>query len=425
MDKFYHSWGNHPDSHPKFIHYLNWRTEAFPIINTELNYLPFGNGRSYGDSCLNNEGILIDTQYLNKFIAFDTDTGILQCESGVLLADILQLIVPQGWFLPVTPGTKFVTLGGAIANDVHGKNHHIAGSFGCHVKQFELLRSDNTRLLCSPANNAEWFSATIGGLGLTGIVTWAEIQLIKINNPYFVTYTKTFSTLDDYFAINAATETNYRYTMAWIDCLHAKRGVFMAGNHASYNPLLNIKSRKQHSIIYLPIMHRVTAKLINTAYYLRQSLIKTQQQVHYEPYLYPLDQVHFRQRAFVQHQSVLPIADSTVVLKEMLRIISKSTEVPYIAVLKTFGNIPSLGMLSFPRNGTSLAVDFVWRGASTYKLLQQLNQLVMNANGAIYPAKDAHMSANNFAQFFPQLNKFVQYVDPKFSSDFWRRVGMH
>ncbi len=146
---------------------------------TTVLFLPFGNGRSYGDSCLNHNETLVLTRKLNHFISFDPSSGILCCESGLLLSEILRLIIPQGWFLPVTPGTKLVTLGGAIANDVHGKNHHNAGTFGCHVIEFELLRSDKGRLICSPRSNKDLFSATIGGLGLTGIITWAKLRLLR------------------------------------------------------------------------------------------------------------------------------------------------------------------------------------------------------------------------------------------------------
>jgi FAD/FMN-containing dehydrogenase len=152
------------------------RHSALPLP-AEGSALPFGNGRSYGDSGLNPGGALIMARQLDRFICFDAATGVLRCEAGVLLADILKLVLPQGWFLPVTPGTQFVTVGGAIANDVHGKNHHVAGSFGNHVRCLELLRSDGSRRLCSPTEHADWFGATVGGLGLTGLITWVELQL--------------------------------------------------------------------------------------------------------------------------------------------------------------------------------------------------------------------------------------------------------
>jgi len=163
----YPSWGRYPGT-PQTAVPVRWRHERLPLDGSrDRTALPYGNGRSYGDSCQNDGGVLMDTRPLNRFIAFDEDSGILRCEAGVLLSEILKLIVPRGWFLPVTPGTRFVTVGGAIANDVHGKNHHRAGTFGCHVHCFELLRSDGSRLLCSESENPDWYRATIGGLGLT------------------------------------------------------------------------------------------------------------------------------------------------------------------------------------------------------------------------------------------------------------------
>jgi FAD/FMN-containing dehydrogenase len=176
------SWGR---AHPAAHQALGVSSRHQPLaLPDEGSVLPFGNGRSYGDSNLNPGGALLLGTQLDRFIAFDPATGVLRCEGGVLLSTILRLVVPQGWFLPVTPGTQFVTMGGAIANDVHGKNHHLAGSFGNHILQFELLRSDGSRRTCSPHENADWYAATIGGLGLTGLITWAEIQLKRISNPY-------------------------------------------------------------------------------------------------------------------------------------------------------------------------------------------------------------------------------------------------
>ena len=176
----YRSWGYRPPSQQAAVR-PRWRD--FELDSFAGSLLPYGNGRSYGDSCLNSSGLVVDSRSLNKFISFDIEEGILRCEAGVLFPDILATIVPRGWFLPVTPGTKFVTVAGAIANDVHGKNHHRDGTFGRHVRCFELLRSNGERILCSQTTNPDLYAATIGGLGLTGFITWAEIQLIPITSP--------------------------------------------------------------------------------------------------------------------------------------------------------------------------------------------------------------------------------------------------
>ena len=235
MNRF-RSWGGFPSALPRAVLPVDWR-DAPPLPDpTGGPYLPFAMGRSYGDVCLNDGGILLDTLPLDRFIRFDAATGLLAAETGVTLAQILDLVVPQGWFLPVTPGTKFVSLGGAIANDVHGKNHHLAGSFGCHVTQLELVRSDGSRQRCTPTENAERFAATIGGLGLTGLVTWAEIQLIPIPGPQIELEARRFQGLRAFLDLSLNTDAADPYTAAWIDGMgrgkQLGRGVFLFGRHA-------------------------------------------------------------------------------------------------------------------------------------------------------------------------------------------------
>lgn len=224
------AWGKLP-AHPAADERC-WGERSAELPALEGSLLPYGNGRSYGDVCLNSGATLLHTRGLDHLISFDAENGVLVCEAGVLLADILAVFVPRGWFLPVTPGTRFVTVGGAIANDVHGKNHHQAGTFGRHVRRFELLRSDGSRRICSLHENADWFAATIGGLGLTGMITWVEIALKRINGPCVAVENTRFAGLDEFFALNAAAEARHEYTVAWIDCLASTpRGIFMAGDH--------------------------------------------------------------------------------------------------------------------------------------------------------------------------------------------------
>lgn len=186
--------------------------------------LPFGLGRSYGDVCLNDKNCLLLTKGLDKLIHFNTENGLLRAESGVSLDDIIRFALPQGWFLPVTPGTKFVTLGGAIANDVHGKNHHRSGCFSHHVTAFELLRSSGERIVCSPTENSHWFFATIGGLGLTGLITWVEIKLRRVMNLRTSEEIIPFSSLGDFFQSELCSSANdYEYTVAWLDCFAPKK----------------------------------------------------------------------------------------------------------------------------------------------------------------------------------------------------------
>src|SRR5436305_3151594 len=246
------SWGRYPRVKPRQVIPVFWRDELPNLTTLEQPVLPFGYGRSYGDSCLNEDGITLDISNLRRFISFDEEQGILRCEAGVSLAEVLELIVPRGWFLPVTPGTQFVSVGGAIANDVHGKNHHKAGTFGCHVTQFELLRSSGERFICTPTQHSELFRATIGGLGLTGIMLWAEFRLKRIANPYISVDRIRFSSLDEFKQIAADSDQDFEYTVAWIDSLGSGnelgRGIFMRGNHLDAGVQISEKEKKKLTV---------------------------------------------------------------------------------------------------------------------------------------------------------------------------------
>ena len=287
--------------------------------------LPHGNGRSYGDSNLNPGGALVLSRQLDRFIEFDQATGLITCEAGVLLSEILRLIVPQGWFLPVTPGTQFVTVGGAIANDVHGKNHHLVGSFGNHVTQFELLRSDGSRRVCSLTQHADWFAATVGGLGLTGMITWAQIQLRRISNPYLQTESIRFHSLEEFFELSQTSEADYEYTVSWIDCAFAGkrlgRGLFNRANHAPavMNPALAAKlpnpvEASRRRVPFTPplsLINNLSLKAFNLAYFNRQQGDRVQALQHYRPFFYPLDALLewnriYGPKGFYQYQCVVP-----------------------------------------------------------------------------------------------------------------------
>lgn len=432
----YQSWGRYPKVKRQEVAPIYWRDDSLDLARIDGPVLPYGMGRSYGDSCLNEGGTLLDTAALNRFIAFDETHGLLRCEAGVTLADILKLIVPRGWFLPTTPGTKFVTVGGAIANDVHGKNHHNAGTFGSHVTRFELLRSDGERLICSPDENADLFRATIGGLGLTGLILWAEFRVRRVTGPFIAKEQIRFGSIDEFFEISAGSDDGFEYTMAWVDCLatgkHLGRGLFMRGNH-TWPRHIPRKTAEPRSLFTLPVqlpafvLNLATVKAFNSLYYRSQFTKRTLQTVPYDPFFYPLDAIHEWHRlygppGFLQYQFVVPYAQDRTAIKHILRQISRSGVVSFLAVLKVFGDVPSPGMLSFPRPGVTLALDFPFRGRRTLRLLDQLDQIVKAHGGVVYPAKDARMSAECFQAFYPQWRDFTRYIDPKFSSSFWRRV---
>jgi FAD/FMN-containing dehydrogenase len=369
---------------------------------------------------------------LDRFISFDEVSGVLECEAGVLLSEIIDFALPRGWFPPVTPGTAFVTVGGAIANDVHGKNHHRAGSFGNHVLDFELLRSDGSVLQCSATHNRDWFAATVGGLGLTGAIRRARLRLRRVPGPWIRGDSRRFGSIDEFFAIAAKSDSDYEYTVAWIDCAAAGRrlgrGIFMRGNHAPDGDASPRSLRLRMPLTPpLSLVNGATLYAFNQLYYRRPAAEQRDALWHYRPFFYPLDGIlewnrMYGPRGFFQYQCAVPDQGAAEALNEMLRRIARSGLGSFLVVLKTFGRVPSLGMLSFPRPGATLALDFPNRGGRTLALLESLDEITRSVGGAVYPAKDARMSGASFRQYFPGWREFAGYVDPRFSSSFWRRV---
>lgn len=422
------SWGRFPKVDSRLLPVFN-RAAALPdFVGTAL---PFGNGRSYGDSCLNSGGTLLGARTLDHFIGFDPESGILDCEAGVLLSEILAIALPHGWFLPVTPGTRFVTVGGAIANDVHGKNHPKAGSFGAHVLDLELLRSDGQRIQCSRDMHCEWFHATVAGLGLTGLITRARIRLRRVPGRGMDVDTQRFDRLADFFELSRAS-SGREYSVAWVDCLargrKLGRGVFMAADHGTGagKPTRGPKFRFPFDPP-ISLVNAISLRAFNTAYLHRAPREARRTQVHYTSYFYPLDSVAewnrmYGPRGFLQYQCVIPEVNAQAATAELLDRIAASGQGSFLVVLKQLGGHPPEGMLSFPRAGTTLALDFPFRGRSTLELLSGLDDVVMSAGGGLYPAKDARMSAGMFNATFPEWRAFREYVDPRFSSSFWRRV---
>jgi FAD/FMN-containing dehydrogenase len=397
--------------------------------------LPYGNGRSYGDVCLNEGGALLLTAGLDRFISLDPASGILECEAGVLLSQIIELSMPHGWLPAVTPGTALVTVGGAIANDVHGKNHHRAGTFGHHVIDFELLRSDGQVLRCAADDNGEWFRATLGGLGLTGLIRKVRLQLRRVPGVWIAGDSQRFADLQEFFALAAQSDAEYEYTVAWLDCSSAAsnrgRGVFVRGNHVAHGAP-EPRSASPHRLPFTPplsLVNGLSVRLFNQLYYRRAGARTPRALWHYRSFLFPLDRVLewnriYGPRGLFQYQCVLPgrAAEQTDALREMMGRITKSGLGSFLVVLKLFGTMPSLGLLSFARPGVTLALDFPNQGESTLRLLEHLDAITRASGGAVYPAKDARMSASSFQKYFPGWQQLRQYVDPKFSSSFWRRV---
>ncbi|MFN3956049.1 MAG: FAD-binding protein [Tepidimonas ignava] len=393
--------------------------------------LAHGMARSYGDVCLNPGGTLWVTTGLDHFIAFDDNTGRLVCEAGVLLRDIQRLAIPRGWMLPVTPGTQLVTVGGAIANDVHGKNHHVRGSFGDHVLSLTLIRTNGEIIQCGPNERPDWFSATVGGLGLTGVITQAEIQLRRVDGPWLDTETIPYANLDEFFWLADDSEADWEHTVSWIDCITGGggRGLFMRGNPTNVEDRQAPQRRKLTMPMVPPVsmVNRLSLRLFNMAYYHFKKWQPKRTIMHYEPFFYPLDNLFewnrmYGPKGFYQYQCVIPREVGQDAVQALLKEIARSGDGSFLAVLKTFGNRLPLGMLSFPQRGVTLALDFPNHGDRTHKLFERLDAIVREAKGRLYPAKDARMPRALFEAGYPSLAEFMKYRDPGISSSLSRRL---
>ncbi|MEQ1698342.1 MAG: FAD-binding oxidoreductase [Hyphomicrobiaceae bacterium] len=436
MTTAFQSWGrvvraSHEIKHPRF------RDEIASLMTSPVGAgsLAVGLGRSYGDSCLNPGGRLIAMTALDRLIALDTQAGRVRAESGLSISHLLQRIVPKGWFLATTPGTRFVTLGGAVANDVHGKNHHVAGSFGCSVAGIELVRSDRGSLKLLASEGSPLFSATVGGLGLTGVMTTLDVDLVPIESAYLDVERIAFGNVGEFLALAAASTGTHEHTVAWMDCAsggaNLGRGIFQRANWCSDGELAAHDDEGGLSVqMDAPsfTLNPVTVRVFNGFYYRMQKGGAARRRVHYAPFFYPLDSIRAWNRIYggaglYQYQCAIPLSQAGVAMPELVRMIAKSGSGSFLAVIKTLGPKRSPGMLAFARESVTLALDFPNRGQRTLDLLATLDCVVQAAGGWLYPAKDGRMPAALFQQGFPQWQEFAGHVDPALSSAFWRRVS--
>ncbi|RIJ28398.1 FAD-binding protein [Henriciella mobilis] len=396
--------------------------------------LAHGLGRSYGDSCLSPGNVILETRGLDRFIAFDRDTGILRAEAGVSLGEIMRVTVPYGFFPHTTPGTRFVTLGGAVANDVHGKNHHVAGSFGENVRAFGLLRSDRGEVTVTPDSEPELFRATVGGLGMTGIITWGEIQLVRIASSNIEQEIFAIKSLDHFFEVMEENTPKFEHTVAWVDCTARKdelgRGVFTGGNWSSDGVLEPHRTGMLNVPFTAPgfALNPLTLKTFNSLYRWRQLSKAGRSKVPYTAHFHVLDAIKnwnrlYGKRGFFQYQSVIPFSTAKEATREMLTLIAESGQGSMLAVLKTLGPIEGRGWLSFPREGVTLALDFQNKGQKTLQLMTNLDKIVSAAGGRLYPAKDGRISADMFQSGYPDWQRVEALRDPAISSSFWQRVS--
>ncbi|HUL60193.1 MAG TPA: FAD-binding oxidoreductase [Anaeromyxobacteraceae bacterium] len=430
------SWGRFPRTRHAAVVPVRWANGDALRSSAHLSRLAHGLGRSYGDACLNDGGVLLTTRTLDRFVALDAEAAVLTCEAGVSLAEVLDLVAPHGLFLPVVPGTKHVTVGGAIANDVHGKNHHRAGTFGRHVLEIELARSTGARIVCSPTQNPALFAATVGGLGLTGLVLRATLRLARVGD-HLRARTVALGSLDDFFARSGASDSENEFTVAWVDALatgrRLGRGLLHQGNWGPPEGRPAPRSRAGARLrvpFQLPfsLLGRHTVRAFNAVVHARGRRAAGERRVRADAFFFPLDGVDrwnlvYGRAGLVQFQCAIPPAASAEAMRALLATVSASGEASFLGVLKNFGAVASPGLLSFPREGTTLALDFPNRGARTARLFHELHAIVRAHQGRLYPAKDALMDPAQFqAQYAAALPAFLAQRDPAFSSSLWRRV---
>lgn len=415
------------------------RAAALPSefdCRTPGGFLPFGNGRSYGDSCHNDTGRLLPMRPGAAISAFDPDTGLLTADAGVLLSEILAAVMPHGFFLEVTPGTAQVTLGGAIANDVHGKNHHRRGTFGGSVVRLALLGSDGESRMCSPDTNPALFEATIGGMGLTGIIEQATIRLMRVPSANVRQTAFRFSSIDGYFDAIDAIDAAHEYSVAWIDQLargrDLGRGVLMAGDHAEDGGPARPPKAPRLAVPFSPpvnLLNRLTLKAFNALYYGRAPKQRQTGIVPWSSYFHPLDAITgwnrlYGPRGLFQHQSVYPAENARETTIALIECARKHGAASFLTVLKRFGDTRSPGLMSFPRPGFTLTLDFANTGDRTLRMLDALDDIVIRAGGGLNPYKDQRMSPRMFEATFPQWRQMEAMRDPALMSDFWRRTAM-
>ena len=401
------------------------------------NILPVGLGRSYGDVCLNREGRLLPMRECRACHGADWATGRIRVEGGFSLGELIETCLPQGWFPPVLPGTRQVTVGGAIANDVHGKNHHRAGTFGHHVTRLWLRRSDREYAVeCSKEAEPELFHATIGGLGLTGVIVGAEIQLQRVHNGWMDVEFLPFETLEEFVGFTGVSDADWDYTVAWVDLMRAGDGqlpgIFMRGNHAP--PLPGRKGHRPHKALArwpleLPVcpFNRWTVRTFNRLYHFRQKQRTGRFHQHYGSFFHPLDVLDdwnklYGPGGFYQYQCVIPARTGLQPFREIFKVLAANGAVVPLAVMKQTGDLDSAGLLSFPMAGWTLAMDLPNQGGKTLRLFAELDRIVEEAQGRLYPAKDATMPAAFFQASYPDWQRLEAWRDPCIQSDFWRRV---
>lgn len=432
----------------------NWSN--YPIVDSAMKayngsgklpfsepFIPRGSGRCYGDSSLNNN--IASMLGHNKALALDVKSGIFTCQAGMTLDRVLEITVPNGWFLPVTPGTKFISIGGAVASNVHGKNHHFDGCFNDHVVSLELLSASGEILTCSPTENKELFETTSGGMGLTGVILQVSFRLKKIESAFIDNKSIKAKNLDELVDLFRENE-KVTYSVSWIDCLQTGRskgrGLLMLGEHAKLDQL-NAKQKENPLVAHPPSkitfpmnlppnsINKISVKAFNTAYYGKQFSREQNSIIHYNPFFYPLDAILmwnrvYGKKGFLQYQFVIPFGQGNNGMHKVLDKIREYGQASPLVVLKLFGKQDDF--ISFPMEGFTLALDFPIR-KGLFEFLDELDRMIIDLGGRHYLTKDARMSKETFFKGYPNAQEFVERIkkynpDYRFSSLQSERLGL-
>ncbi|MDL1912924.1 MAG: FAD-binding oxidoreductase [Bergeyella sp.] len=430
--KLISNWGNFPiiEAHEKISDSIE---EIKNFVKESRQIIARGSGRCYGDASLGD--YIFSTRKLNKFLSFDSDNGILECESGVLLSDILEFGIPKGYFLSVTPGTRFITIGGAIASDVHGKNHHSEGAFSTCLLSFSLVTENGEEKTCSRKENPDKFWATLGGMGLTGIIISAKIRLKKIETAYIKQESIKAYSLDEIFRLFDESE-NWTYTVAWIDCLQRGkdigRSILQRGEFAKKADLpydlakqpLKIKKKLSPTIpFYFPefVLNKFSIKVFNYLYFAKQRQKVLKNILDYESFFYPLDVIKswnkiYGKKGFIQYQMVIPKNKGKEGMRRILETIANSGNGSFLAVLKLFGKSDPKAYNSFPMEGYTLALDFKVNDRLPI-LVEKLDAIVEEFSGRIYRTKDS-MSKSSLTNYLENVDseKFISHQQKRILS---------
>lgn len=425
------SWGGLPEPPATCVVPFDSTT----LATLDQPYLAYGAGRSYGDVCLNDGGTIIAMNQHAEILHFDAEHGILRVQSGCTIASIHHVTIPAGWHVPVVPGTQWVTIGGAVANDIHGKNHHHAGSFGCHVRCLSLIRSDHNPMMCSREEQVELFQATIGGMGLTGIIDWVELQLAPLSSSILSVQSVKTMSLRETMQVLRDADDQWPYSVAWIDLTasgHRRgRGHVLVGRHATADHGLDAPSLEQSRgwlpKVSRPFLQASTVRIAHAIKFHAQRSAVRDTTMSYRAFFHPLDGIQnwnhvYGPQGFVQYQFVVPDDAGESVINAVMAELDTEGMTPYLSVLKRFGSRSSGGILSFPQPGWTLAIDLPWKGARLRSALDACDGHVVRHGGRVYAAKDARMAGSLFRVMYPQWQRFEEIRDPAISSRFWRRM---